>query len=392
MRQKTSWIVLAALGVAGVLQPGGCAGPLEDPGTTEPPVDVDLLTEVLGHAREGVILQELAAMSEELDQLAPALEAWASAPDDDGVRTDARVAFGEALVQWGALDALQVGPGAPSLDSPAGQDLRDELYSWPTVNPCRVDQETVSGDFTSPSFFETELVNVYGLDAIEHLLYAGPDNACPSQVDINADGTWDQLGPTSVQEARADYAVVLVDHLRDRLDALTAEWEGTFGDDFVAGGGPYADGQEALDDLFRATFYIELMKDEKLAYPSGLRECGTETCPELAESQAANLSADLLRSNIRALEAILTPADSYGFDDLLEDAGEEGLAEDLRTRVADARAALDGLSSVRDQADSDNAAVVAAHDAVAALATLLEADVATVLSLSVPAEAAGDND
>jgi len=47
---------------------------------------------------------------------------------------------------------------------------------------------------------------------------------------------------------------------------------------------------------------------------------------------------------------------------------------------------------VRDQADSDNAAVVAAHDAVAALATLLEADVATVLSLSVPAEAAGDND
>ena len=39
-----------------------------------------------------------------------------------------------------------------------------------------------------------------------------------------------------------------------------------------------------------------MTKDEKLAFPLGLRECGADACPEMAESQTANLSAELLRS------------------------------------------------------------------------------------------------
>ena len=35
----------------------------------------------------------------------------------------------------------QLGPAASALTT-GGEGLRDEVYSWPTVNPCRVDQET----------------------------------------------------------------------------------------------------------------------------------------------------------------------------------------------------------------------------------------------------------
>jgi len=392
MRSKASWFVIAVLGAGVALQPGGCAGPQEDPGDTKPLADSDVVTDVLVHAREGVLEGELAAMEDRLVDLSAAMDALAASPQDPDAVAAARDAFGEALVQWGGLDALQVGPSAPSLDSPAGEDLRDEIYSWPTVNPCRVDQETVSGDYQQEGFFEAELVNVYGLDALEHLLYAPASNACPSQIDINEDGTWDVLGPDGVAQARADYAVAVVARLQSDVARLREAWEGSFGDDFVEGAGPYGDRLEALDDLYQAVFYVELMKDEKLAYPLGLRECGTTTCPELAESQSADLSAELLKANVASLAALLAPADGAGFADLLADAGEEGMADQLRTAVADAEAAVAPLTTVRADVDGDPPSVQAAYDAVAALATLLENDVATVLALTVPAEAAGDAD
>ncbi len=391
MRHKASWFVITLLTAAAALQPGGCAGPL-DPGATGPAVDAGLVEELLLHARDEVLVSELEAMQAELDLLGVAVDAWVAAPEDDGARGAAQRAFEAAMAQWGVLDALQVGPGAPALDSPGGQDLRDELYSWPTINGCRVDQETVSGDYASGAFFEQELVNVYGFDALEHLLYAPAENACPSQVDINADGLWDGMGPGVVAQARADYAAVVVGHLQTNVAQLHDAWTGSFGDDFVAGQGPYDDAQQALDDLYRAVFYVELMKDDKLAYPLGLRECGAAACPEMAESQAANLSAELLRGNLSGLSAVLAPEDGVGFDDLLDDVGEEAVADELRSRLADAESALAGLTSVREQVVDDRESVQAAYDAVAALAELLETDVATVLTLTVPAEAAGDAD
>jgi len=388
---KASWFVITLLTAGLALQPGGCAGPL-DPGKDEPRVDADLLAELLLHTQEGVMVPELETMEVHLEELEVAVVAWSVAPEDPSARAAAQAAYEGALVQWGVLDALQVGPGASSLASPAGEDLRDEVYSWPTVNPCRVDQETVSGDFASDGFFEQELVNVYGLDALEHLLYAPEENACPSQVDINAEGLWEGMGPGVVAASRADYALAVVERLQADVGGLSGAWAGSFGDDFVEGSGPYGSAEEALDDLFRAVFYVEAMKDEKLAFPLGLRECGAAACPEMAESQVANLSADLLRANLKGLAAVLAPADGVGFAELLDDAGENELADTLRTKVLDAETALAPLSSVRDDVADDDGSVLAAYDAVVSLANLLEGDVATVLTLTVPSEAAGDAD
>ena len=34
---------------------------------------------------------------------------------------------------------MQLGPAGSSLSAVAGADIRDEIYSWPTINPCRID-------------------------------------------------------------------------------------------------------------------------------------------------------------------------------------------------------------------------------------------------------------
>lgn len=391
MRQRGSWLLLTVLTVAVVLQPGGCAGPLEGP---DEGIDVDaaLLQRALEHARDGVMVPAIDTMVVRLDALDGAVAAWASAPTDASLRGDAQEAYAEAMLQWGVLDGLQFGPAAPSLDAPGGADLRDAIYSWPTVNPCRVDQETALGGYVAPDFFEVELVNVYGLDALEHLLFAPQGNACPGQVDINAEGTWDALGAGPITEARAAYAAVVVGRLKDDVGALRDAWSGSFGEDFVAGTGVYESQQDALDDAFRGLFYIELMKSEKLAFPLGLRECGAASCPEMAESQDADLSARLLQANLEGFAALITPADGVGLADLLEDTGEGDLADTLRSAVVDAQAACAALDSVRSAVDANPESVQRAYDAIVTVADLLEGDVATVLTLTVPAEAAGDAD
>ena len=88
------------------------------------------------------------------------------------------------MIAWQATEVLQRPCGTDQTLEPAvgAMGLRDEIYSWPTVNQCRVDPELVEAKFTDLGFFDQELNNVYGLDASEYLLFAsGTDNACPPQ-------------------------------------------------------------------------------------------------------------------------------------------------------------------------------------------------------------------
>ena len=97
---------------------------------------------------------------------------------------------------------MQLGPAAPTGSGVGGAGKRDEIYSWPTVNPCRIDQELVEQGYLQGDFFTANLVNTYGLDALEYLLFYGGDaNACAPQLPLNVDGTW-AAGASDVGAAR----------------------------------------------------------------------------------------------------------------------------------------------------------------------------------------------
>ena len=129
------------------------------------------------------------------------------------------------MVAWQAAEVLQLGPAAPvgALEPAVGaMGLRDEIYSWPTVNQCRVDQSR-RGQVRDDTFFEQELNNVYGLDASEYLLFAaGTDNACPPQASINSQGLWDQLTEADLTQSRVAYSLALASNVLSRADELHA--------------------------------------------------------------------------------------------------------------------------------------------------------------------------
>lgn len=390
---RSSWFVLAALFVASAASPLGCEEP--GPGTSEGTADLAMLASV----GPSVVVPALNRVATALVDLDAAVAGWHRAEGAQGPRADARGAFLQAMDVWQELEVMQVGPAGSSLSTLGGQDLRDELYSWPTVNPCRVDQQTVEGRFGEPGFFDDSLVHIYGLDALEHLLYAPAANACPNQVDINALGTWDAAGPDAIAGLRAAYAVAIVDHARGVVQELQHRWSPDGGDFGAllsspgAGSSPYGSAQEATNAVFDALFYLEATtKDRKLAEPLGLGACTAE-CAKLVEGVPSGSSTLWVAANLRGFRQLFTGGDAAGFDDLLSELGHGDLADRVLDHTDAALSLAEGLDDPIDAiADRDPAEAEALYDAVKKVTDDLKGDLATIMSLRIPAEAAGDND
>jgi predicted lipoprotein len=319
-------------------------------------------------------------------------------------REAAREAFRRAMDAWQVLEVMQFGPAA-TRNLPGGAELRDNIYSWPLVSRCAVEEQLVSKGYESASF-PTTLVTRRGLYALEYLLfYEGSDTSCAPSSPIVAGGTWAALSTEEREARKRAYAAVAAADVRGRAAQLVEAWEAGKGDfaRTLATAGPgntvYPTSQAALNSVSDALFYVELMvKDTKLARPLGLRECAAETCPEYVESRFSGRSKANVRANLvgfrRLAEGCGTGFEGKGFDDLLEAAGSEPLAAKLRERRVAAQAALDAV----EEADlelalaQDKASVRALYDALKGVTDVLKTEVATVLDLELPQTVEGDND
>ena len=392
-----SWGAVAGLLALAIVQPMACNGSDDGSGPA------GALDDVLASVGPDVVRPTLDRAALAAGTLDARCDAWAAAlrsgADGAAEQTAAQEAWFAAMDAWQEVEVQQIGPAASSLFfAPGGADLRDEIYSWPTVNRCRVDQETVYATWTGADFFEKNLVNVYGLAALETLLFSPPGaNACPSDVDINTDGSWDALGPAGVQQARADYAVVAAGGVRDGVDALVSAWDpagGDFGGVLAAGEAPFESQQDALQAVFDAMFYLETAtKDRKLGRPLGLQDCVGDACASEAESLLAGGSNRWIAANLRSFRVLFAGGDGAGIEDLVRSIGEDALADELLAALddADAAAALLDVPVHRANADDPEDAI-ALYDAIKVVTDLVKGDLATVLVISVPDEASGDND
>ncbi|TPV93121.1 MAG: hypothetical protein B7733_22165 [Myxococcales bacterium FL481] len=394
--------------------PGDQMNPGEnmDPGTTpdHPQAEpfshrgmlVSLVNHVLQPAHQSFVTacQELVATTEH------AANATAQAtPDAPAALEAARQAWRTAAAAWQRIEMMQIGPAASSISDSGGADLRDEVYSWPTVNTCRVDQEIVTRSYLEPDFAQSQLVNVYGLDAAEYLLFHDdPGNTCPPQIPIN-DGTWAALGDAEIAARRAAYAASVSRDLLARAQQLHAAWDpagGGFAAAFIdpgQGASPYQNVGEVFNGVFRAMFYLDLVtKDQKLARPTGLDgTCPTASCPERVESRWAHASREHLLANLAAFEALYygadTPAAGIGFDDFLVHVGAPAIATDLTVAIDAAQARMqNGAGTLAEAVAQDNETVKADHAAVKAITDILKGPFHVALNLTIPEEGAGDSD
>lgn len=384
--RTTSWVVLT--GLAGLVAAQACTGG-GDTGDTQLPVG-DLLA-AIGPA---VILPGLETVQDRLEELDAALVGW---QDGSGTLADAQGAWTAAMTAWQVLEPAQIGPAGDSLAVIGGESLRDELYSWPTVNGCRVDQETTEETWAEATWFTDNRVNSYGLDALEHLLFATTDHTCPSQTGI--DDAWAALGNDGVTANRQAFALALSAGAADVADTLHTRWDPAGGDystllTATTEDSPYSSETDAFTAVFDALFYLDLMtKDRKLAQPLGLMDCSDAQCPADVEALLSGTAVAAIAANLDGFGTLFTGGDGAGFDDLLADLGEQDLSDALLATLAAARATADTLAGPLDELlVSDTAGVEQLHADVKAVTDLLKGDLLTVLALQVPDEASGDND
>lgn len=314
----------------------------------------------------------------------------------------ARTAFETAMLDLQRAELMQVGPAGAAGEVSGGEGLHDRLYSWPLVSPCLVDEVTVEQRYASGSFLTDELVNVYGADALEYLLYAPVDqNACASTHAINTDGTWAALSADEVRSRRAAYAAVVAAGLASTAAQLESRWTGGFAEQMkTAGAGStvYTTTQQAFDELFAALYYFDQqLKDTKLGAPMGITiECAATSCPDLLESQHAHLSLEWVRANLEGyrlvlLGGVVDGSAGAGFDALASDAGNDELASRLRSTLADAISVGQTVQSpLADHLEDPEATGL--HSAIQIAATLMKTSLVSTLNLSVPNEGAADND
>lgn len=369
---------------------------------------------MLLHLADEVILPTLRRFDDASASLVTACQAWADESPTTATgtaRQAAQQAWAEAMDVWQEAEVMALGPaGLPATadggGTPGGLGLRDEIYSWPDDNPCGVDQQTVVNAFREEGYFDRRLVDVYGLDALEYLLYVeGADNSCAGASTINSEGQWAALSEAEIWQRRADYCTAAAVHLSRDASRLLEAWEPSGGDfrgELEGGSGSsYANVAEAVDALYAALFYVELMvKDRKVAVPAGLRVlCTAESCPELAESRFARRGKENLLANVRSFQRLFLgradpdAEDGPGFDDFLAAANARPLAERIATNTETLIGALEAFDgSLQDALVGDVTRVHALHDVIKELTDDLKSQFPAVLALRVPQEGPGDND
>ncbi len=394
-RTGAGTLLLAVLTLLSACREGGAKPPVVVPGAAA-------RTELLGAAGACVLTtaREFQAAAVELDTAVAELAARPEAR----TREAARAAYHRAMDSWQVVEVMQVGPGARRA-LPGGADVRDNIYSWPLVSRCAVEEQLVSKGYESPDF-GSALVNRRGLFPLEYLLfYEGADTACPSNSPIVSGGTWAALSAEERAARKRAYAAVLAAEVHRRATQLVQAWapeQGGFVRTLETAGpdnAVYPTTQKGMNALSDALFYVESeVKDRKLAQPLGLRDCASDTCPELVESLYAGRSKANLRANLvgfrRLLEGCGADYAGTGFDDVLVAAGSEPLAVTLRERVVAAQAAVEAVeeADLRDALAQDKASVRAVYDAVKGVTDILKTEMASVLDLELPQNLEGDND
>lgn len=326
----------------------------------------------------------------------------AAAPTVEGA-TRVRAAWLAAADLWQEAEPFRLGPAAGAAE-PGGRDLRDQIYAWPVISRCKVEEQIVNGAYAGPGF-ATSLVNGRGLFALEYLsFYEGADNACSPFSPINAEGGWAALTPDELVRRKAAYGAAAAGDVLVRAGELVAAWDptsGPFRADFLkagAGSTTYPSEQDALNAVNQALFYVEKeVKDYKLGRPLGYYECAATTCPEAVESLYARTSTANVRANLRGFGRLFNGCGEggagLGFDDWLSAVGASDLAGRMRGALAGAEAAALALELPVDQAlTSDPTKAAALHASVKALTDLLKTEFITVLNLELPKGAEGDND
>ena len=326
-----------------------------------------------------------------------AVSAYMATPDDT-TRAAARQAYRDAMDSWQVVDIMQFGPTGPATIV-GGKDFRSNIYGWPSVNRCGIEEAIVARSYEAANFEGVLLPNVRGLYAAEYLLfYEGADTECGPSSPAHA--AWPMLIAEDREARKRAYLAIVVANVLARADALDQAWDPAqmnFVQTMRAAGpgnAVYQTPQVAIETVGLALFYVDQkVKDLKLTLPIDAA-CTTALC---LESRYAGRSKANIRANLDGVRRIMEGCGAdyagLGFDDLLADVGATALADTLRTQAIATQAALEAIDEpdLDQSLVADKASVVALRDAIAAITTTIKTQFFQTLNFE-PSIIPTDND
>lgn len=321
----------------------------------------------------------------------------------------AQNAWRQAISAWQRAELFRFGPAART-GEPGAQDLRDQIYGWPLVSRCKVDEQLVGQDYEKPEF-SASLINGRTHSSLDYLLfYSGSDNGCSSFSAINANGSWDALGAQEIRTRRAAYADAVSSLVYANATRLVEQWvppQGDFpnGQNFCgklasagAGSSVFDSDQAALNAVSDGLFYVDKeLKDWKLGRPVGLVDCFAAACPEAVELPYSKGSLAHIANNLAGFRDLFEGCSGaglrLGFDDWLIAVGAESVGQRMLTALDGAEREVAKVPGPLDAAvTNDKASVERAYAAVKQLTDILKTEFVTVLNLELPKSVEGDND
>ncbi|RLV60306.1 peptidase M75 [Parashewanella curva] len=319
----------------------------------------------------------------------------ASAENVQTALTTAQNSWTKAIGVWQQAELMQVGPLLAN-----DAQLRNSIYSWPTVSSCGVDFDvmffktgTVNG---APYDITKRTANRRGLDALEYLLF---NKNLASSCTTAAPSGWDNLTDSEKKIARCNFAVEVAKDIKNSADTVVSSWTAHTALLKKAGesGSGFSSEHEAVNRFSDAMFYLDsTTKDIKLAYPLGIAEknsCGAEACPQDVESKYAHQSIKHIINNLEAFERLLKGGEGIGFTDYLVNEGDQDTANIMLSDVQKAITSAKAYQTTLAQALENNSEqVTQTHAEVKKVTDKLKTDFINSLALTLPKTSAGDND
>ncbi len=349
---------------------------------------------------DNVLVPTYQSFSTQADSLHQSIRTYCetlrTSSDASTTQANAKADWKSAMDEWQLAEMMQIGPLAENNFA-----LRNRIYSWPNVSTCAVDQDVVNSQQDDYDI-STRTASRRGLDALEYTLFSTDLNhTCTVAGTEPTD--WDKLTDEQRRQARCDYAETVASDLVNNANELLAEWTGDTGyANVLKGAGEpdnrFATSLEAVNDISDAMFYIKAVtKDAKIGTPVGIfaNDCGTAPCPENAESVYANHSLQNIIANLKALKTLFLGGEELkvGFDDFLNDVGDNDTAQRLRADIDNVIAYAESLNgSFADTLEKNPEQIERLYDDVKTVTDTMKTDFIQSLSLELPATSAGDND
>ena len=397
--------LLAGCGESTTSKEGDNFGGSDPVVTPTPPTTGFNETNLLSNLTDNVITPAYQAFDALTQEQELAVINYCENPDPQTLQA-AQDSWRNAMAKWQQIEVMQIGPLTENSST-----LRNNIYSWPVVSSCGVDQDVMyfeQGTINSAPYDITKrTASRRGLDALEYLLFNSiTEHSCTSAKEVL--NPWASKTDSERKISRCNFAVEVAKDLDSSADLLLQKWSGSNGYATTlkqAGqtNNSFATAHEGVNAISDALFYVDKMsKDRKLATPLGLfsNSCGGvgSVCSNDVESPYSDNSIANLVNNLIGFKALFNGEGSdsentLGFDDYLVDVNDSATSTKILSDVQAAIDELQGYSDTLAQSINQDAAVAEeTHTKVKKVTDQLKVDFINSLALKLPQTAAGDND